>query len=144
MKKSDDNKTLNLPTKRGRGRPPKEDALTPAERAKRYRDAKRAAKGTPSEADIKRDAQVTKKSIENGITMERAAELQKKYDLEHLLRLSHEAKIAELVQELAKPKRNPLAAKVRALTKELKVQEELITALKIENDALRAKRPSRK
>lgn len=30
--------------KRGRGRPPKEDALTPAERAKRYRDNKRAEK----------------------------------------------------------------------------------------------------
>jgi hypothetical protein len=28
--------------KRGRGRPPKDDALTPAERAKRYRDNKRA------------------------------------------------------------------------------------------------------
>ncbi|GAB2841080.1 hypothetical protein GCM10027277_05090 [Pseudoduganella ginsengisoli] len=30
--------------KRGRGRPPKDDALTPAERAKRYRDNKRAEK----------------------------------------------------------------------------------------------------
>lgn len=30
--------------KRGRGRPPKEDALTPAERAKRYRDNRRAEK----------------------------------------------------------------------------------------------------
>lgn len=30
--------------KRGRGRPAKEDALTPAERAKRYRDNRRAEK----------------------------------------------------------------------------------------------------
>lgn len=30
--------------RRGRGRPPKDDALTPAERAKRYRDNKRAEK----------------------------------------------------------------------------------------------------
>ncbi|MBY0238665.1 MAG: hypothetical protein K2X55_05060 [Burkholderiaceae bacterium] len=30
--------------KRGRGRPPKDDALTPAERAKRYRDNRRAEK----------------------------------------------------------------------------------------------------
>lgn len=30
--------------KRGRGRPPKDDALTPAERARRYRDNKRAEK----------------------------------------------------------------------------------------------------
>lgn len=31
-----------LELKRGRGRPPKDDALSPAERAKRYRDNKRA------------------------------------------------------------------------------------------------------
>jgi hypothetical protein len=30
--------------KRGRGRPPKEDALSPAERAKRYRDSQREKK----------------------------------------------------------------------------------------------------
>ena len=30
--------------KRGRGRPPKDDALTPAERARRYRDKQRAEK----------------------------------------------------------------------------------------------------
>lgn len=45
MKQPEDNKTaeLALDTKRGRGRPAKEDALTPAERAKRYRDSKRAS-----------------------------------------------------------------------------------------------------
>lgn len=40
MERSDDNKTLALPEqpKRGRGRPPKIDALTGAQRAKRFRD----------------------------------------------------------------------------------------------------------
>jgi hypothetical protein len=44
MKQPDDNKTaeLDLVAKRGRGRPALEHALTPSERAKRYRDAKRA------------------------------------------------------------------------------------------------------
>lgn len=32
-----------LPTRRGRGRPRKPDALTPAQRAKRYRDRQKAA-----------------------------------------------------------------------------------------------------
>lgn len=46
MKQPQDNKTLELELdgKRGRGRPPKADALTPAERAKRYRDNQRAIK----------------------------------------------------------------------------------------------------
>ena len=58
MKQPNDGKTIELPLespKRGRGRPAKVDALTPAERAKRYRDAKR---GTTAPT-IKRDATVT-------------------------------------------------------------------------------------
>ena len=35
---------LTLPMPRGRGRPRKEDALTPAQRAKRYRDRKASRK----------------------------------------------------------------------------------------------------
>ncbi len=45
MRHPDDRQTIELPgmgTKRGRGRPRKPDALTPAQRAKRYRDRKRA------------------------------------------------------------------------------------------------------
>ena len=43
MKQADDNKTIDLLTeaKQGRGRPRKPDALTGAERAKRFRDAHR-------------------------------------------------------------------------------------------------------
>ena len=45
MKQPEDNKTLDLlkGQKRGRGRPPVEHALTPAERAKRCRDKKKRA-----------------------------------------------------------------------------------------------------
>lgn len=43
MKHPDDTRTLELPglavAKRGRGRPRKPDALTPAQRAKRYRES---------------------------------------------------------------------------------------------------------
>lgn len=45
--------------KRGRGRPPKPDALTPAQRAKRFRDARRAeatVAKTLAEKDVKKDA----------------------------------------------------------------------------------------
>lgn len=35
---------LALPMRRGRGRPPKPDALTPAQRAQRYRDRKASRK----------------------------------------------------------------------------------------------------
>lgn len=43
MKQASDEKTLELPIaeKRTRGRPPKPDAMTGAERAKRFRDAHR-------------------------------------------------------------------------------------------------------
>lgn len=47
MKQSIDKKTFELDLtggKRSRGRPPKADALTPAERAKRYRDSQRLKK----------------------------------------------------------------------------------------------------
>lgn len=48
MRQPEDRATIELPglapAKRGRGRPRKPDALTPAQRAKRYRDRQRAAK----------------------------------------------------------------------------------------------------
>ncbi len=68
MKQAEDAKNLELAleeathaditvTKRGRGRPAKEDALTPAQRAKRYRDALRAGR---AEMRFNRDESVTK------------------------------------------------------------------------------------
>ena len=50
VKQSDDARTLELPglvAKRGRGRPRKPDALTPAQRAKHYRDRLRQARQHP-------------------------------------------------------------------------------------------------
>ena len=43
MKDPKDKTTADLITKRGRGRPPKEDALSMAERSKAYRERKAAA-----------------------------------------------------------------------------------------------------
>lgn len=50
MKQPEDKKTLDFldEQKRGRGRPPVANALTPADRAKRYRDKKRQSKGNNS------------------------------------------------------------------------------------------------
>lgn len=64
MKQPDNTKTLVLvlAEKRGRGRPPKPDALTGAERAKRFRDAHRA------------DSRVTKSVTEKGFNELRRAE----------------------------------------------------------------------
>jgi chromosome segregation ATPase len=65
MKQPEDNATLelNLATaidgaRRGRGRPAKADALTPAERAKRYREAKRLANAKENAQSV---TQITKK-----------------------------------------------------------------------------------
>lgn len=55
MKQPEDTKTLELSlaeAKRGRGRPVKPDALTPAERAKRYRAAKRAGANAIVKSDV--------------------------------------------------------------------------------------------
>ncbi len=62
MKQPEDKRTIELSLeqqKRGRGRPAKADALTPAQRAKRYRDAKRA--GPPK--TVKRDVTERKPNV---------------------------------------------------------------------------------
>lgn len=58
MKQPEDTRTpdlpgLDVPAKRGRGRPRKADALTPAQRAQRYRDRQKAA---AAERETKRAA----------------------------------------------------------------------------------------
>lgn len=50
VKQADDVYTLDLIDKPKRGRPRKPDALTPAQRAQRYRDKVRGRKGPSSEA----------------------------------------------------------------------------------------------
>jgi hypothetical protein len=75
MKQPEDNKTMELPlAKRGRGRPKLEHALSQAERAKRYRDNKRAQKN--SDASI-----VTENAAPDRVSMmasDQANELEKR------------------------------------------------------------------
>ena len=63
MRQPEDDKTfdLNLDEKRGRGRPPKPDALTGAERSKRFRDAHR---GQRQQANIPATEMVTKREFD--------------------------------------------------------------------------------
>lgn len=113
MKQPADQKTLELPLeggKRGRGRPAKPDALTPAERAKKYRDAKRMKKPE----DIKSDHLSV-----------RLIAVQKKLDLEHLAHVEAINKIKRLEDAAAKPAINPLAAEVAKLKRELKRRDDL-------------------
>lgn len=71
MKQPEDNKTieLSLDGKRGRGRPAKPDALTPAQRAKRYRDNARA------QGKAARMVDTTKAIIRDDVTNNVLAEL---------------------------------------------------------------------
>jgi hypothetical protein len=54
MKQAEDNRTIELleQPKRGRGRPPKADALTGAERAKRFRENHRAELKKPAPVTV--------------------------------------------------------------------------------------------
>jgi len=165
MKQAEDLKTLKLAMdepKRGRGRPAKVDALTPAERAKRYREAKRAGS---NKATVKRDEKnVTENaqlvtpeeymrlkrmywSLENRVTEEadRCIKLQKKFDLEHLALVEALNKLASLETPTAKaPKTNPLAAEVRKLKAELKKRDaehaDIVRAIRAEYDTLASSR----
>lgn len=170
MKQPEDKKTLELSldaAKRGRGRPAKPDALTPAQRAKKYRDAKRAAGETES---IKRN--VTKndatpveetqiiQSLRNQLAMANAERdgamkeydrlksaliaQQMKFDLEHHKLIEAQTRIANLEAAAARPKTNPLNAEVRRLKAELvrrdKQHDELMRATRDEYDALATSR----
>jgi len=119
MKQPEDTKTMDLALaeKRGRGRPPKPDALTGAERAKRFRDAHREGvkKSLAPKSVTENKKTVTEKEIEDllsaeatrtmhlmaahaelRILTEKMAELQAKYDLEHQARIQAEKRLATL------------------------------------------------
>ncbi len=69
--------------KRGRGRPPKDDALTPAERAKRYRDNKRAerlAMALSRELDDHPPDSPHRLFVELDKALERVAQLERQLD----------------------------------------------------------------
>ena len=125
MKQPEDTKTMDLALaeKRGRGRPPKPDALTGAERAKRFRDAHREGvkKALAPETVTENKKTVTEKEIEDlrsaeatrtmhlmaahaelRILTEKIAELQAKYDLEHQARIQAEKKLATVKAKMKK------------------------------------------
>lgn len=116
MKQPEDTKTMDLALaeKRGRGRPPKPDALSGAERAKRFRDAHRdGVKKALTKAITENEETVTKKEFDDlkrseeartmhlmsahselRILTEKIAELQAKFDLEHQARIQAEKQLA--------------------------------------------------
>lgn len=72
--------------KRGRGRPPKDDALTPAERAKRYRDNKRAERvaiARSRELDDHPPDSPHRLFVELDRALTRVAELEQQLELAH-------------------------------------------------------------
>lgn len=125
MKQPEDTKTIDLALaeKRGRGRPPKLDALTGAERAKRFRDARREGvkKTITPDAVTENKKTVTEKEIEDlrnaeatrtmhlmaahaelRILTEKIVELQAKYDLEYQARIQAEKRLAAAKTKMKK------------------------------------------
>jgi hypothetical protein len=117
--------------KKGRpGRPSKPDALTPAERAKRYRDKKKAT--GPIEA---------KKSAMPGAMVE----LQLKYDQERMKVILLENQLLEAKRKAAAPPGpNPLARQVKALLTQIREQDKMISVYNAEIARLRDDIASRK
>jgi hypothetical protein len=106
-----------LPNRRRAGRPPKPDALSAAERAKRYRDklrAKNLQKNTQNSVELSREvARLT----------ETLVQLQMRYDLEHLKLVQLETELASLRGIQERPTVNPLAAKVAELKRTIAAQD---------------------
>ena len=114
--------------KRSRGRPAKVDALTPAERAKRYREKNKAlsaANPVTDKAPGEMQAQLVK--------------LQLKYDLEHMAVMNLQTELANLRQAAVtkKPAANPLAKQVARLQATVAEQDKIISAYSAELNKLR-------
>lgn len=119
MKQPDDKKTLELMleegAKRGRGRPAKADAMTGAERAKKFRDAKRAAEAL----NPKNKCDVTKNTDGQALmdlTRERDSLAEMVRELEE--------KIREISRDLDYKTRSLMAAhsELRTLTEKFEAQ----------------------
>lgn len=135
---------MNLPQdaeRRGRGRPSKPDALTPAVRAKRYRDAKRAKQS----ADIKSDKS---QKIGNSTPLEAAhakieeltrrnVELQLQLDAKHAELLNMETKLKTSQVKPRVEKKNPLAATVTSLRNQIIEKDKLVSLMSEEMNNLR-------
>jgi len=143
MKQKKDVKTIEIPLidgKRARGRPAKSDALTSAERSRRYREKCKAMWDAGKE---QRDGYaVTDKTVAD--LRGQLVKLQMKYDLEHLAVTQLQTELAMVKQRLKKPVINPLASEVAALKKRVLEQEGIIRTYATEmnnlRDALRASR----
>lgn len=122
--------TEGTPRKERRGRPPKPDALTPAERAKRYRDRKKGLGPIePSES----------------ATLEEKVQLQLKLDQERMKVMLLENQLRECKRKTAAPSGpNPLAKQVSALLTRIREQDKIISACNAEISKLRNDIASRK
>ena len=125
---------LSATDKRGRGRPPKSDALTPAARAKRYREkvnAKKIAVETTSGAILT----ITENTLAQLRT--RLVELQIKYDLEHLTVIDLQTKLASAKHSLKTPGSNLMEKQVADLRKIVAEQQRIISAFSAQINYLR-------
>lgn len=149
MNEAEETKRPDLPPggPRGRGRPAKPGALTPAERARRYRLNQKAAQVA---IDKIRDAKtVTKNDATDSdiaALQKKLYQLQLKYDLEHLqaVNLANELAAMRQTSKASAPVTNPLAAIVKSLKKTVEEQQKVIGACSEEinnlRDALKASR----
>ena len=129
-RRSDVPNEVTLNGKRGRGRPAKSDALTQAERAKRYREKRKAMRDIDNQT--RDDTAVTDKAL-----LGQLLKLQMKYDLEHLAVVQLQTELATVRQAMKKPTVNPLASQVAALKKTVAEQEKIISAYGVEINRLR-------
>lgn len=137
MKLKDDTRTMELSLddgRRGRGRPAKPDALTPAERARRYREKHKAMRDA-AKAERHDGSCGTDKELPG--LQDRMLKLQMKYDLEHITVINLQTELATLRQSTKRPVVNPLASQVAVLKKRVAEQERTITAYSAEINRLR-------
>ena len=120
--------------KRGRGKPRNPDALTPAARAKRYREKLKATRSTmqverrDKNSDVERVADLEDKLIK----------LQMKYDSEHMTVVNLQTQLAFFQQAIAKKSApNPLAEQVTKLLERVAEQDKIISAYSSEINRLR-------
>lgn len=126
--------------KRRPGRPIKPDALTPADRAKRYREKQKATQGPDkvSEVESVKVAELTGKLVK----------LQMKYDLEHMEVMNLQTELANLRQSIAPSDKkigpNPLAKQLAKLREQIAEQDKIISGCNAEINRLRDEKSSRK
>lgn len=143
MRQEKDNRTMELGPldKRARGRPPKQEALSAAERARRYRERQKALRVATGE--INRDVTENKAAD----VMSQLVRLQMRLDQEHHLNVELQTELATVRQQqnaAKKPAATPLASEVAKLRRTVAEQEKVISAYSAEINKLRDElKPSR-